>query len=91
MAGPERQDRSHWLDDPANMRLLIRLLIGACVLLVGIDFFYHKHGHYSFEEWVGFHAFYGFAAFVFIVLVGKQLRRVLMRSEDYYDSPEDQP
>jgi hypothetical protein len=85
MQEPESKTGQHWLDDPANVAKLIRLLMVLCGLLVVADFFYAKHGHFGFEEWPGFHAFYGFAAFVFIVLLGKQLRRVLMRDEDYYD------
>lgn len=85
MQGQEHKTGRHWLDDPANVGKLIRLLMLLCGLLVAVDFFYSKHGHFAFEEWPGFHAFYGFTAFVFIVLVGKQLRRVLMRGEDYYD------
>ena len=45
----------------------------------------NKHGHYDFEELLGFHAWYGFASCVALVIAATQLRRVLMRSEDYYD------
>ena len=33
----------------------------------------------------GFYAFFGFIACVALVLIAKQLRRVLLRREDYYD------
>ena len=33
----------------------------------------------------GFHAVYGFVACVVLVLAAKQLRRVLMRDENYYE------
>ena len=48
---------------------------------------YGKEGHFRFEKVVGFHAIYGFVAFIFVVLSGKQLRLYLMRPEDYYDIP----
>jgi hypothetical protein len=36
----------------------------------------------------GFYAFYGFVACVLLVLIAKQMRKVLMRKEDYYDVDE---
>ena len=68
-----------------SVKLLIRLLVAACVLLVAADFFYDKHGHFSFEEIPGFHAIFGFVTFAAAVLIGKELRKLLMRKEDYYD------
>ena len=41
--------------------------------------------HFPYEMWFGFYCLYGFAACVLLVLVAKQLRRVLMRGERYYD------
>jgi len=55
------------------------------LLLILLDFTFHRHGYFSFEEIYGFPAFFGFISFVFIVLVGKWLRKFLMRKEDYYD------
>ena len=50
-----------------------------------IPFFLHdKHGYFMFETAIGFHAAYGFGAFVFVVLLGKELRKLIMRPEDYY-------
>ena len=49
------------------------------------DFFYHKHTHYGFQGIYGFDAFYGFVSCVLLVLAAKQLRKLLMRDEDYYD------
>ena len=64
---------------------LISALVGFCVLLVGADFTYDKHGHYDFEQIPGFHAAFGFVSFVLLVLAATQMRKVVMRSEDYYD------
>ena len=62
-------------------------LLTICVLLVLLDLgtLYDKHGHFAWENWFGFYGFFGFAAFLFAVLAGKQLRKILMRREDYYD------
>ena len=58
-------------------------LVGAAT--VAADLFYHKHGHYPMEEWIGFHAVYGFVSCVGLVLAAKSMRRLLKRDEDYYD------
>ena len=66
-------------------------LVGLCAALFVADFVYHsghaKHGYFAFETAIGFHAVYGFVAFLFVVLTGKELRKVLMRDEDFYDVP----
>ncbi len=77
--------RRYWLDDPRNVNLIVRILATVCVLLVLLDLVIDKHPHFSFEGWFGFFGFFGFLAFFLLVLAGKQLRRVLMRDEDYYD------
>lgn len=78
--GPQR-----WLDRPETADLIWRVICVACVLLVVADFFYAKHGHMEIEQLPGFHAFFGFVAFVFVVLAGTKMREFLMREEDYYD------
>ena len=45
----------------------------------------HKHGPFAIEHWFGFYGIFGFVACVALVLAAKELRRLLMRSEDYYD------
>ncbi|MDX1393014.1 MAG: hypothetical protein R3195_01440 [Gemmatimonadota bacterium] len=74
-----------WFDEPRNVTLLVRILTVVCVALVVADLFYHKHVHFAWEEWFGIYGFFGFAAFFFIVMAGRELRKVLMRDEDYYD------
>ncbi len=63
----------------------LRILYAVCVLLLLADVFIHKHTHISAEQWFGFHALYGFAAAVVLVLAARGLRVVLGRKEDYYD------
>jgi len=90
MSQTPANEPTRWLDEKKNVDKLYYALVGTCVLLVGADFAYHKHGHFDFEQWIGFHFFYGFAVFAFVVFVGTNLRRVLMRDEDYY-APEREP
>ena len=78
-----------------------KIFYGLCtlaVLLVVIDLVFtlymrsdgqegHLKGHFGFEDIIGFHAAYGFMAFVLVVLSGSHLRSFLMRPLDYYEVP----
>lgn len=77
--------KDYWLDSAANVTRLYYGLWGVCLGLIAIDFFLHRHEDFAFATLFGFHGFYGFFACVILVLVAKQLRRVLMRDEKYYD------
>jgi len=88
MNAPPSGDR-RWLDDPANVQKLIYALYALCGALLIVDFLYHKHGHFGFEDWPEFHAGYGFAAFVIVVFVGTQLRKLVSRPEDFYDAADE--
>ena len=92
----ETDERTWWIARPENTEIIWRALVFTCVSLILIDFVYHgffheKHGYFVFETAVAFHAGYGFGAFVFVVLLGKELRKILMRPEDYYDVLPDGP
>ena len=81
-----------WVARPENTDKVFWILVSTCVFLVVFDLFYHnfvhsKHGYFIFEQAIGFHAIYGFVAFLFVVTVGVQLRKFLQRPEDYYNVP----
>ena len=82
----EKNDQS-WFEKPANIRLIIIGLVVACVLLVLADMLYSKdHAHFpKFESVFAVQAWFGFAAFVIVVFIGKFLRLIIKRDEDYYD------
>lgn len=67
------------------INFIVYSLYASCAALLLFDVFYQKHGHFNFEEWFGFYAFYGFIACIAIVLSAIQLRKILMRDENYYD------
>ena len=85
-----------WLDDPANVQRLLRWFYWACALIVVIDvvysFWWHKHATFSdgtaletSELWPAFYGVYGFLGCAGLILAAKELRKLLMRKEDYYD------
>ncbi len=78
-------EKAYWLDSRANVDRLVHRFYAVCALLLLIDLFIPKHGSFAIEHAFGFYAFFGFVACVTLVLVAKQLRRVLMRPEGYYD------
>lgn len=86
------QKKQHLFDDPKNVRRLILGLFVTCGVILALDLFIHRHlsfeeGVFGAEGWFGFYGVYGFVACVFLVLIAKEMRKVLMRSEDYYDPP----
>jgi membrane protein YdbS with pleckstrin-like domain len=81
-----QQERQHIFDKPENVRRLLRLLYLACALLLAADLFVRRHVVHDWESLWGFYALYGFTACVLLVLLAKQLRKLLKRPEDYYDS-----
>lgn len=76
-----------FFDKKRNVDLIFYALCAICAALVAVDLVhaYHKHAHFSFEEFPAFHAGFGFLAYVGLVVTATQLRRVLKRREDYYD------
>ncbi len=70
---------------PGAVKRILQGLTAVSVVVVLLDFTYEKHGHYSFEEFPGFHAFYGFVSCVVLVLAATQMRKLVKRREDYYD------
>jgi hypothetical protein len=81
----DQAERRYWLDDPGNVTKLVWTLAAVCGGLLVADTFHDKHGHFAIEQVFGFYALFGFVAYVALILLAKQLRRVLMRPEDYYD------
>ena len=77
-------DSARFLDRPANQRRLRRVFYALCAALVALEVLVHRHAEHSWEDAFAFYAVYGFVACVVLVLAAKQMRRVLMRRENYY-------
>ena len=74
-----------FFDKPSNIKWMLRVFYAVCVLLFGADFVFYRHATHDWEAWYGFYALYGFIACVLLVLLAKELRKLVMRSEDYFD------
>jgi len=93
---PGSSEKQHLFDDPRNVRRLLRGLFTVCaalVLLDVVDFLLHlftgfhwlRHEKGPLDWLPAYYAVYGFVACALLVLIAKQLRKILMRDEDYYD------
>ena len=65
--------------------MIFRTLVCLCVALVILEFIVHRHAIFDWEGWPGFYGLWGFISLFAIVMLGKQLRRLLKREESYYD------
>ena len=90
MTSKDRDTKNYWLDNKKNVDKIWYSLVSICVISVLADFFYHKHATHPVEDLIiGMHGWYSFIVCVFLVLCAKLLRKILMRSEDYYDEIND--
>ena len=78
-------EKKYLFDNPKNIKRVLHLLYGSCVLLFLLDFVIHRHVLHSWENLWGFYPVYGFVGCVVLVLIAKWMRTFLMREEDYYD------
>jgi polyferredoxin len=103
MSNPKQNvdEPKRWLDEPRNVRKIIRGFYWLCGLVVVADLVFtvgwHKHAAFaeefslrSLETLPAFYGIYGFLACVALVYVSKLMRdwngkRTLMRDEDYWD------
>ncbi|MFQ3251404.1 MAG: hypothetical protein ACI9O6_003251 [Glaciecola sp.] len=79
-----------FFDKPKNVTWMMRIFYAICVLLVVADFIVHRHIYVSFEEIPTFYALYGFVACVVLVVIAKEMRKLVMRDENYYDERDDE-
>ncbi len=79
------EEKRHLFDNPRNVKRAIYSLYAVCAVALAGDFFVHRHVDHPWESMFGFYGVYGFVACVVLVLVAKEMRKFLMRGEDYYD------
>lgn len=74
-----------FFDKQENIQKMLKVFYVICALLVIADFIVHRHIYHDWENIPAFYAIYGFVGCVVLVLVAREMRKVLMRGEDYYD------
>ncbi|MFT5082685.1 MAG: hypothetical protein ACI9Y1_000712 [Lentisphaeria bacterium] len=76
-----------FFDKPKNVKGLMYVFYGCCVLLLLLEFVIHRHVVHSWENLLGFYPLYGFVGCVILVFVATWMRTFLMRPENYYEDP----
>lgn len=83
---PDTEDKKYYpLGDPKNIRRVRIALYVLCTISLIAEIFIHRYVDHPWEALPGFYSLYGFVACVLLVLVAKEMRKVIMRREDYYD------
>ena len=78
-------ERKRFLDEPRIVKRLLWVFYAVCAGLLALDFVHHRHVIHEWENLPGFYGVYGFIACVVLVLVAKEMRKLVMRDEDHYD------
>ncbi|WP_448567376.1 hypothetical protein [Thalassotalea ganghwensis] len=78
-------EKQYFFDKPENIQKILKVFYVICALLVLVDFIVHRHIYHDWENIPAFYAIYGFVGCVVLVLIAKEMRKFLMRKEDYYD------
>ena len=84
-AKPPKDPKRYLFDNPRNVRWVLCALYAACFVVFVADAFVERHVDHPWERLFGFYGIYGFVACVLLVLLAKELRKLLMRKETYYD------
>ncbi|MEX0853397.1 MAG: hypothetical protein WD036_08985 [Bauldia sp.] len=79
------REKEYLFDDPRNVRRVIYGLYAACAVALGAELIVARHAEHPWEGLFGFYAVYGFIACLLLVLAAREMRKLLMRGEDYYD------
>ncbi|MEX2352802.1 MAG: hypothetical protein WD709_01350 [Gammaproteobacteria bacterium] len=85
-----KDEKQHFFDKKENITLVLRVFYTVCVLLVIGDLVIHRHIAHSWERLFGFYAIFGFVACVVLVIIAKEMRKFLMRDEDYYQDKDEE-
>ncbi len=77
-------ERDRFFDKTKNIKRFLGVFLVISVITLGVDLFFDRHTDHRFESLAGFYGIWGFVSCVVLVLAAKQLRKLVMRGEDYY-------
>ena len=80
-----KNEKNYFFDKKENIQKILYGFYALCAVLLAADFIIHRHTYHSWEQLPGFYPIFGFAACVALVLVATQMRKMLMKPENYYD------
>lgn len=81
--------RSHWLDQPKNVKLLWRGFIVVLTLTVLAEFLVPLHPSFPIENLFGFSAAFGFITCALMIVGAKVLGVLVKRPDTYYTKKDD--
>ena len=73
--------------DPLSILIVVASLAVMAATVV-LDPVMAKKGPFAIEHWYGFYGLYGFVGCVVLVLAAKEMRKVIMTPEDYWEQQE---
>ena len=82
-------EKTHWLDQPRNIKLLWRGFLLVLLLTVLAEFLVPMHPHFAIESIFGFNAWYGFLVCALMIVLAKGLALALKRPDTYYGKDND--
>lgn len=94
MSGSKQPHGDHDFTGPLSpgVSRFLSVFLVLCGILLLLDLVGIKREdemHLGAEGWFAFYPAYGFLGCVLLVLIAKEMRKVLMRPEDHYDPPEE--
>jgi len=78
-------EKKHLFDNPKNVSRAIYLLVAISVITAGFDLVFARHVEHPIENIFGFYPLFGFFSCAIVILGAKEMRKIVMRKEDYYD------
>lgn len=85
MTDKPTDEQPGWLERKENVTKIAWTLYVVCAIVLLADFVARSHAETHIDAFRGFYGVYGFVGSVLLVLTAKQMRKILMRREDYYD------
>ncbi len=79
------KEQPGFLDKAESVKKLLRVFYAICIGVLLFDLVHHRHVTHPWENLWGFYALFGFIACSVLVLAAKEMRKVVMRKEDYYE------
>ena len=88
--------KAPWLYKAKNIDRIWWALVCVTLILCMADFFYHKHTAFKpgtlgaeIDQFWAFYAVFAFFITIGLISIAKVLRRILMRSDDYYGASDE--